>query len=325
MPKALITGITGQTGSFLCEQLLQQGWEVHGLVREADDAAPTLIDRAPSARLHSGDLADSECLHRIVAELEPNAVFNLGGISSVADSWDYPDETGQVTGVAAAALLHASWDLKRRTARRVSFVQASSAEIFGVAAEVPQSESTPVRPSSPYGAAKAYAHHMVGLYRERGLEASSCIMYNHESERRPVSFVTRKITRGAAAISLGLQSNLVLGNLDSKRDWGWAPDYARALLLAAVGEAGDYVVATGHAHTVRDFVALSFAAVGIDDWSGMVEQDPAFLRPQDAPELVGDPSKAARVLGWSPSVDLAGLIARMVEFDLAELRAGAAV
>jgi GDPmannose 4,6-dehydratase len=322
MPTALITGITGQTGGYLCDRLLAEGWSVHGIVRDRDELEPEFHERSPLAELHTGDLASGDGMRAIVASVEPNAVFNLGGLSSVAQSWRQPELTGLITGLGVASLLDASWALREKTGRRVSFVQASSAEIFGHAVEVPQNESTAIRPTNPYGAAKAYAHHLVGVYRGLGLEASSCILYNHESPRRPDTFVTRKITRGVARIAAGLDTHLTLGNLDAIRDWGWAPDYAAAIALAASGTPGDYIIATGEPRTVRDFVAAAFAAVDITDWEPYILQDPAFMRPSDAPALVGDSSRARTELGWSPSVDFAELVSRMVENDRALLGSG---
>ncbi|WP_213814358.1 GDP-mannose 4,6-dehydratase [Glaciihabitans sp. dw_435] len=321
MKTALITGITGQTGGYLCEQLVDAGWEVHGLVRDADDLESDFRGRFPGVTLHSGDLTSEASLRNAVMGVRPGAIFNLGGLSSVSSSWKAPVLTGQVNGMAVGMLLELAAELRRETGERLSFVQASSAEIFGVASQVPQNEDTPVRPVNPYGASKAYAHHLVGVYRRAGLSASSCILYNHESPRRPESFVTRKITRGVARISAGLDSTLTLGSLDVKRDWGWAPDYARALALAAEAEAGDYVIATGTAHTVRDFVSAAFGAVGITDWEPFVEQDPAFMRAQDAPNQVGDASRAREVLGWEPSVEFDELVRRMVDHDLELVRA----
>jgi GDPmannose 4,6-dehydratase len=321
MPTALITGITGQTGGYLCDQLLESGWDVHGVVRDADDLETEFRARSPRAELHSGDLGSPESMRAIVGEVQPHAIFNLGGLSSVAQSWEKPELTGRITGLSVASLVDAAWQLRQDLGRRVSFVQASSAEIFGHAEQVPQNESTPVRPTNPYGAAKAYAHHLVGVYRGLGLEASSCILYNHESPRRPEGFVTRKITSGVARIAAGLDDHLTLGNLDATRDWGWAPDYATALALAATGTPGDYVIATGKAHTVRDFVAAAFAAVGISDWEPYIRQDPAFMRPSDAPALVGDPSLAHEVLGWRPRVEFDELVALMVEHDRSTLSA----
>lgn len=314
--RALVTGVTGQTGGYLAEQLVDAGWTVHGIVRDADDSETELVERSPQVLLHSGDLADAQRMRSLVAEVRPDAVFNLGGISSVAYSWEHPEETGRITGLGVAGLLDAAWQLRRETGHRVSFVQASSAEMFGNAPTVPQDESTPIAPLNPYGAAKAYAHHLVGVYRGLGLEASSCILYNHESPRRPAAFVTRKITSEVARISRGLADGLDLGNLDAIRDWGWAPDYAHALALAADGTPGDYVIATGEPHTVRDFVAAAFLSVGITDWQPLVTQNPAFMRPLDAAALVGDPSRAESVLGWKRTIGFDEMVAAMVKEDL---------
>ena len=319
MRTALVTGITGQTGSYLSDLLLADGWTVHGMVRDADDLESEFRLRSPGAQLHNGELADADSLRRVIAETRPTAIFNLGGLTSVAQSFDEPDLTARITGVAVAVLLDAALSLSRETGEEVSFVQASSAEMFGNATEVPQTETTPIRPVSPYGAAKAYGHHLVGVYRGLGLRATSCILYNHESPRRPPQFVTRKITSSVARIAAGLDHELVLGNLDASRDWGWAPDYAAALALAATGDPGDYVISTGVAHTVREFVEAAFTAAGIDDWQPLVRQDAAFMRPSDAPTLVGDPSLAHRVLGWSPTVGFADMVGRMVAADTAIL------
>jgi len=318
VPLALVTGITGQTGSYLAEHLLGEGWDVHGIVRDFDDAREELALHAPAATLHTGDLTDGARMAELVARTEPDAVFNLGGISSVAQSWSQPLQTASITGLGVVALLDAAWQLRERVGRRVSFVQASSAEMFGNASELPQTENTPIRPVNPYGAAKAYAHHLVGVYRGRGLEATSCILYNHESPRRPDAFVTRKITKGVAAIATGAATELVLGNLDAVRDWGWAPDYANALAKAATSTPGEYIIATGEAHTVREFVAAAFAAVGITDWEPLVGQDPAFMRPSDAAALVGDSSRARAALDWAPTKSFAEMVAAMVENDIAQ-------
>jgi len=225
-----------------------------------------------------------------------------------------------VSGLAVGNLLKAAYELQERTGNRVRFVQASSAEIFGRTSRVPQDETTPLRPLTPYGAAKAFAHHLVGVYRARGLHASSCILYNHESPRRPETFVTRKITAGVARIACGLQEKLAMGNLDARRDWGWAPDYVAAMVLALRDDvARDYVIATGVSHSVRDFVAAAFAAAGIADWEGLVTLDPRFARPSDAPGLVGNGARARELLGWSPSVTFDGVVGRMVAHDLALL------
>ncbi|MCM6761776.1 GDP-mannose 4,6-dehydratase [Rathayibacter sp. ZW T2_19] len=311
MPSALVTGASGQDGGYLVERLLEDGWDVTALVRGDDSGLP------PAVRSLEGDLRDAAGLGRVVAEAAPDTIFHLAGLSSVALSWKEPVLTAEVTGTAVAALLEAALSLQESTGREVRFVQASSSEIFGAAAENPQTESTPIRPVSPYGAAKAFAHLLVGVYRGRGLHASSGILYNHESPRRPEAFVTRKITAGVAAIAAGTATELSLGNLDVRRDWGWAPDYVDALVRASrADEAGDYVVATGVAHSVRDFVGAAFAAAGIDDWERLVVLDPRFARPVDAPEMRGDASRARDVLGWRPTVAFEEIVARMVAHDL---------
>ena len=313
--RALVTGATGQDGSYLVEQLLAEGAEVHALVRDAEGAHG--VTSLPSGvHGHVADLADGSTLEALVADVKPCEIYNLGGLSSVALSWQEPGRTAQVSGVAVGYLLQAAFELQESSGATVRFVQASSAEIFGHAEQVPQDEETPVRPLTPYGAAKAYAHHLVAVYRARGLSASSCILYNHESPRRPETFVTRKITAGAARIAAGLDRELALGNLDARRDWGWAPDYVAAMVLAArAGAARDYVIATGTAHSVRDFVAQAFRAAGIEDWDAYVTLDARFARPSDAPEQRGDPSRARQLLGWSPTVPFEDLVTRMVEHD----------
>ena len=313
----LVTGITGQDGGYLAEQLLAGGGSVHGLVHEGDPGVTDLLARCPSVVLHIGDLLDEASLAAVVAAAGPDEVYNLAGISSVAFSWEQPVLTADVSALGAGRLLEQVWQHQERTGRPVRFVQASSAEIFGAAEVVPQDESTPLRPTSPYGAAKAFAHHLVGVYRGRGLHAVSAILYNHESPRRPATFVTRKITQGAALIAQGRASELVLGNLDARRDWGWAPDYVDALVRAARHEdASDYVVATGQAHSVRDFAVAAFARAGIADWERHVRVDPALVRPVDAAVQVGDASRARTRLGWEPTVDFAELVGRMVDADL---------
>lgn len=315
--RALVTGATGQDGSYLVEQLLAEGVEVHALVRQSESEAGASHPLPAVVHQHVGDLAVGAGLETLVAEVQPTEIYSLGGLSSVALSWQEPALTAQVSGVAVGHLLKAAHDLQETSGRPVHFVQASSAEMFGRTSRVPQDETTPLRPLTPYGAAKAYAHHLVGVWRARGLHASSCILYNHESPRRPEAFVTRKITVGAARIARGLQEELAMGNLDARRDWGWAPDYAAAMALAVRDEvARDYVIATGVSHSVRDFVAAAFTAAGIDDWEKRVTLDPRFARPSDAPELVGDSTRAREVLGWSPSVDFADVVARMVTYDL---------
>ncbi len=324
MRTAFVTGVTGQTGSYLAEQLVANGERVIGLVRGGDSTAKDLLARTPEVSLIEGDLSDREALRRIVLDVAPDVVFNLGGLTSVASSWSEPLEMAEITGLSAAALLDAALEVQRVNERPVSFVQASSAEIFGLPTDEPQTEKTAISPTNPYGAAKAYAHFLVGSYRTLGLNASSCILYNHESPRRPQAFVTRKITNAVARISLGLEDKLVLGSLDSRRDWGWAPDYAAAIALVGANAADDFVIATGEAHSVEDFVAAAFAAVGITDWRGYVEQDPAFMRPADATQLVGDSSKLRKQLGWAPTVTFPEIVAKMVQNDVEQESAGGA-
>jgi GDPmannose 4,6-dehydratase len=319
---ALVTGITGQDGSYLLERLLADGVEMHGMVRAGTELPPEVIEAHPRVELHVADLADGQRLATLVREVAPNVIYNLGGLSSVALSWREPALTGAVNGVAVTHLLEAAWQLQESLGRRVSFVQASSAEIFGQPATSPQDEDTPVAPTNPYGAAKAYAHHMVGMYRARGLAASSCILFNHESPRRPPTFVTRKITQAAARIARDGSGILTLGNLEARRDWGWAADYVDALVRTARHEGGDdFVIATGRTHSVAEFAAAALARVGITDWERWVETDAQFIRPVDASELVGDASKAQRELDWQPSIDFAELVGVMVDHDLALITA----
>lgn len=310
MTRALITGVGGQDGGYLAERLIADGTEVHALVLR-DDATPPFCP--PEVVLHVGNLADIEGTRRLVLDLAPDEVYNLAAISSVAQSWDEPDLTALVNGFAAVALMESA----RQVGDHVRFVQASSAEIFGEPRESPQTELTEIRPLNPYGAAKAFAHLWVGVQRQRGAHASSLVLYNHESPRRPDRFVTRKITSGVAAIAQGRAGTLVLGNLDVRRDWGWAPDYVDAMVLAArADEAGDYVIATGVGHTVRDFVATAFRHAGITDWEPLVATDPAFVRPADATDLTGDASKARTQLGWAPTLEFDQVVGAMVAADL---------
>jgi GDPmannose 4,6-dehydratase len=313
--RAFITGAGGQDGGYLARRLLGEGAEVHALVRSAE-ARPHL----PDVVLHVGDVTDRDRMRSLLLDVAPTEIYNLAAVSSVARSWQQPELTASVNGTAVAALLEAALRLQDAQSMQVRFVQASSAEIFGEPAGSPQDEHTAVRPVSPYGAAKAYAHHLVDVYRRRGLHAVSGILYNHESPRRPPQFVTRKITAAVAAIASGSHDRLRLGDLEVRRDWGWAPDYVEALVRAARADRPmDYVVATGVAHTVGDFVAAAFAHVGIADWSAHVDVDPALRRPIDARELVGDASRARDVLGWTPSVPFEEIVARMVDADLAVL------
>jgi GDPmannose 4,6-dehydratase len=316
MPTALITGVTGQDGSYLADALLADGWQVHGLVKVPDPGLDALLDRAPAVTVHEGDLGHPDDIDALVATVQPDHIYNLGGVSSVAVSWDRPVLTAAVTGLAAASLLESAWRLQQARGREVRVLQASSAEIFGVPEYAPQDEDTPIRPVTPYGAAKAYAHHMVCVYRSRGLHASSCILYNHESPRRPDTFVTRKITKAAAAIAAGEHVALELGSLDARRDWGWAPDYVDAMRRAVERPVpDDYVIATGRAHSVRDFVVAAFEYAGVPDWERFVVVDPKLMRPADAHEQVGNAAKAKAELDWVPSVDFEDLVRRMVDAD----------
>ncbi len=309
MTLALITGITGQDGSYLAEALLDEGTEVHGTALRADEGA------ASGATLHQLDLSQPG-IGALIRDLRPDVIVNLAAISSVYGSWQQPDLTARINGLAVAEALDAVRELAA-SGHEARFIQASSAEIFGVPADVPQTEATAVRPTSPYGASKAYAHSLVNLYRGAGVWASSCILYNHESPRRPETFVTRKITAAAARISRGLQDSLELGNLAARRDWGWAPDYVDALRRAARAEhPDDFVIATGVAHSVEDFVRVSFERAGIDDWRSHVTVSDDLLRTGDAPQQLGDATKARDVLGWTPTVDFDALVAAMVDHDL---------
>ena len=317
MPVALITGITGQDGGYLAEQLLAEGVEVHGMVRAGDPLLPDLLARCPQVVVHDGDLADEASLAAVVAAAAPDELYHLAGISSVAQSWELPVLTADLTAMGTARLLEQAWQHGERAGRPVHWVQAASAEVFGDAQTSPQDELTPVRPTSPYGAAKAYVHHLGAVYRRRGMHCSSLLLYNHESPRRPPTFVTRKITQTAALIARGEADELVLGNLDARRDWGWAPDYVDAMVRAArADEPGDYVVATGEAHSVREFAAAAFARAGVADWEGRVRVDPALVRPTDAVLQVGDASRIRERLGWTPTVRFEELVGRMVDADL---------
>ncbi|WP_182524710.1 GDP-mannose 4,6-dehydratase [Nocardioides dongkuii] len=312
MPRAFVTGASGQDGSYLVERLLDEGYDVHALALEGEGAASARVST------HVGDVADVERIRALLLDLDPHEVYNLAAVSSVARSWEEPDLTSRVNGLAAAALLESAFQVQERHGHAVRFVQASSAEIFGEPTVSPQDETTPIRPINPYGAAKAYAHLMVGVYRQRGVHAVSAILYNHESPRRPPHFVTRKITAGVAAILRGETDTITLGNLDARRDWGWAPDYVDAMVRAArAPRAADYVVATGEGRTVRDFVTAAFDYAGVTQWEQHIKVDPALVRPADVTDLTGDSSKARAELGWAPTLSFEDVVSRMVEGDRA--------
>jgi GDPmannose 4,6-dehydratase len=309
--RALITGAGGQDAHYLARQLLAEGVEVHAL---AHDAEPT--PSLPDVELHPGDVTRADEVSALVLDLAPDELYNLAAVSSVARSWEQPALTYAVNGTGAVNLLEAVHLLQQRSGHRVRMVQASSAEIFGNPERSPQDEDTPIRPVNPYGAAKAFAHHACRVSRARDVHAATVILYNHESPLRPRHFVTRKITSTVAAISRGEADRLVLGNLDARRDWGWAPDYVDAMVRAARADRpDDFVIATGVSHSVRDFVAAAFRQVGIDNWEQLVTTDAALTRPAEATDLVGDATRARTALGWSPGVDFHTVVQRMVEAE----------
>ena len=317
---ALVTGITGQDGTYLAELLLAKGYTVFGLVREPENIkSRETLTLIPELRLVEGDLTDFDSLASALATTQPDEIYNLGAMSFVAQSWEQANLTTQVTAVGVLNLLEATRLYAATDIDKVRFYQASSSEMFGAAVASPQDETTAFWPRSPYGVAKVFGHHMTINYRESyGMHASSGILFNHESPRRGEAFVTRKISQAVARISLGLQDSLMLGNLDTRRDWGYAVDYVEAMWrMVQQDEASDYVIATGEAHSLRDFVTVAFSAVGIDDWQPLVRQDERFMRPADIQVLVGNPTKAKERLGWVPNVDFEQLVRLMVFADVA--------
>jgi GDPmannose 4,6-dehydratase len=324
MPRALITGITGQDGLYLSELLLSKGYEVHGIIRGQNNPKRELVNAiVPDVVLHTGDLTDLSSLLRAMSEAQPDEFYNLGAVSFVAYSWENARVTTEVTGNGVLNALEAVRLYSGSDPAKVRFYQASSSEMFGKVQEVPQRETTLLWPRSPYGVAKVYGHYMTINYRESyGMHASSGILFNHESPRRGPEFVTRKVSMAVAAIALGLQDRLTMGNLDAKRDWGFAGDYVEGMWrMLQQPEADDYVLATGETHSIRELLDVAFARVGIDDWSGHVDQDPRFMRPAEVDMLVGDASKARDRLGWRPTVTFRELVEMMVDNDLALLRA----
>ncbi len=326
MRAALVTGVTGQDGGYLAEQLAAAGYAVHGVVHgDPADALelPHLAALGDRLTLHRADLRDLAAVAGVVDAVEPGVFVNLGGLSSVAASWEDPVGTFDTNARPVIGVLEHLRTRAERGAPATRFVQASSGEVFAGSGDAgPVTETSPVSPVNPYGAAKAVSHQVVGIYRSRGLHCSSLILFNHESPRRPHRFVTRRITAGVAAIATGRAQGLTLGNLAVHRDWGWAPDYARAMLLAAeADEPGDYVVATGAPHSLSDLVGTAFARVGIEDWERYVSSDTALLRPADTAVLVGDATRLRERLGWAPTVDFRGMVEAMVDADLAALGA----
>ena len=328
--RALITGITGQDGSYLAELLLSKGYEVHGIIRRSSSFNTERIDPIYKDRhekgtklfLHYGDLSDASSLIKILGETQPDEIYNLAAQSHVRVSFDIPEFTGDVTAIGAVRIL----DAMRQVAPKARFYQASSSEMYGLVQAVPQNETTPFYPRSPYAAAKVYAHWITVNYRESyGLHASSGILFNHESPRRGETFVTRKITRAIARIKAGLQDKVYLGNLEAKRDWGYAPEYVEAMWRMLQQEKpDDYVVATGETHTVQEFLDVAFARAGLDP-KKHVAFDKRYLRPAEVDLLIGDASKAKKQLGWEPKVKFKQLAEIMVDADiqlLAEERSG---
>jgi len=323
MTRALITGITGQDGLYLSEHLLSKGYEVYGLIRGQNNPKLELVRRTvPDVKLLAGDLLDLSSLLRALEQSRPDEVYNLAAISFVAYSWENAMLTADVTGKGVLNMLEAVRLYAHDDPSKVRFYQASSSEMFGKVQEVPQRESTLLWPRSPYGVAKVFGHYMTINYRESyGMHASSGILFNHESPRRGPEFVTRKISQAVARIKLGLQDDLTLGNLDAKRDWGFAGDYVDAMWrMLQRDTADDYVVATGQTHSIRELLDAAFAVIGVDDWSGYVKQDPRFMRPAEVELLIGDPTKARTTLGWEPTVSFPELVSMMVENDLVEQR-----
>ena len=324
---ALITGVTGQDGSYLAELLLKKGYDVHGIVRRTSSFATGRIDHlrqgfesGQGLQLHYGDLGDGTGLRRIIEQTRPDEVYNLAAQSHVRISFDQPEYTADVVGLGALRLLEAIRDHNKRHGRAVRFYQAGSSEMFGKVAETPQRETTPFHPRSPYGVAKAYGHFITVNYRESyGMFACSGILFNHEGPRRGLEFVTRKVTHGVALIKMGMACELRLGNLQAKRDWGYAGDYVRAMwMMLQQKKPDDYVIATGENHTVREFCQIAFDHAGLD-WKKHVVVDPGLFRPAEVNTLCGNPAKAHRKLGWRREVDFPHLVRMMVDADLQRL------
>jgi len=324
MPNALITGITGQDGSYLAEHLLSEGYTVYGLVRgQANPKRPVVESMLPEVKVVEGDLLDQASLINIVQQVKPDEVYNLAAISFVPLSWNQAELTGEITGLGVLRVLEAIRLVTAASPSRsdagagIKFYQASSSEMFGKVRESPQNEKTPFYPRSPYGVAKVYAHYITVNYRESyNIYACSGILFNHESPRRGPEFVTRKISIGAARIKLEKQQELVMGNIDSKRDWGYAGDYVRAMhMMLQQDEPDDYVIGTGEAHSPREFADLAFKSLGLS-YEDFIRQDPQFMRPAEVDHLLADPAKANEKLGWSPTVDFPELVRLMVESDL---------
>ena len=325
MKKALLTGITGQDGSYLAEMLLAKGYEVHGIIRRASTFNTARIDHLyqdPHVNgvklfLHFGDLSDASTVRKLIYKIQPDEIYNLGAQSHVRVSFDIPEYTANITGLGAVRILEAIKDFEGDMKKKIKYYQASSSEMFG-SAPAPQNEKTCFHPRSPYGSAKVFAYHSTVNYREAyNIFAVSGILFNHESPRRGETFVTRKITRAVAKIKLGLQDKLYLGNLEARRDWGYAPEYMEAAwLMLQAPEPDDYVVGTGESHSVKDFLAAAFGHAGITDWQKYVEVDPRYYRPTEVENLFADASKAKTKLGWQPKVKFKELVKIMTEADM---------
>jgi GDPmannose 4,6-dehydratase len=324
VPTALITGITGQDGSYLAEHLLSQGYTVYGLIRGQNNPKRQVVESIlPDVEIELGDLLDQTSLISAVQKIQPDEVYNLAAISFVPLSWNQPELTGEITGLGVLRMLEAIRIVTAASPSRtasgggIKFYQASSSEMFGMVTETPQNENTGFRPRSPYGVAKVYGHYITVNYRESyGIFACSGILFNHESPRRGPEFVTRKITQGAVRIKLGKQKELLLGSLDSERDWGFAGDYTRAMhMMLQHPEADDFVIGSGECHKISEFAELAFRHLGLD-WRDYVRSDPKFIRPAEVEHLCADATKAHRKLGWQPTVDFKGLVEMMVESDL---------
>jgi len=323
--RALITGVTGQDGSYLAEFLLGKGYEVHGIIRRSSSFNTERIDQiyqdphttGAKLKLHFGDLTDANVISKIISDIEPDEVYNLGAQSHVRVSFDMPIYTVETVAMGAMKLIEAVRDQQQRSGKQIRYYQASSSEMFGLVRETPQKETTPFHPRSPYSCAKVFAHWIAVNYRESyDLHASSGILFNHESPRRGETFVTRKITRAVGRIKLGLQDKLFLGNLDAKRDWGFAGDYVEAMwLMLQQDTPDDYVIATGETYSVREFCVAAFECAGLD-WEDYVEFDPRYLRPAEVELLLGDPAKARKTLGWEPKVAFGELVRMMYESDM---------
>ena len=317
--RALVTGITGQDGPYLAELLLSKGYEVYGLMRGQNNPKLEMVrETLPEVKILTGDLTDLSSLMRALNASTPTEVYNLGAISFVAYSWENAHVTTEVTAKGVLNILEATRLYCGSDPGAVRFYQASSSEMYGKVQQVPQTEETLLWPRSPYGVAKVFGHYMTINYRESyGMHASSGILFNHESPRRGPEFVTRKVSQAVARISLGLQDTIAMGNLDAKRDWGFAGDYVDAMWrMLQQDEADDYVVSTGETHTIRELLDIAFKRVGIDDWHPYVFQDPAVMRPAEVDLLIGDASKAADKLGWKPTVGFTDLVEMMVDSDL---------